>query len=478
MSIIVSKFGGWANASAERVKLAADLFESNKQRKIKVNSAIGKVEGLPKVTELLIEGVEISLLKDRVFPQDIIEKIKLNHYFVFEPLGVKKSIIDETLSILQKDIDTRDELSPDHYRALIIGIGEELFSRLDAYYLKEIRKLDAQYVDPKTIGHYLSGHPLDGKVTNETYSNLRKLLDYDGIVVYPGFFAIDKLNRPMIYSRGGSDKTASDIAVATNAFLYENWKDVDGIYSADPRIIDNPRLMAEVTYKEIRELSYISFNVLHQEAMLPVMRAGIPINLKNLLKPDSAGTMIVNDRKIDLDYPIIGIAHIENISFIDIEKTLMNEEIGFANQLLNIFREHRISIEQITTGIDSMCLVVSEKEFKEKTIHAGVSEEIRREIDPDEFIKWLKDHLNADHVKIRKNKALICVVGEGMRHTVGLLSRVAGAASKKKINIEIIDQGPSERNIILGVDCNSDNDNAKKVVKIIYDEFFNHKNDF
>ena len=232
-------------------------------------------------------------------------------------------------------------------------------------------------------------------------------------------------------------------------------------------------MMKEVTYKEIRELSYISFNVLHQEAMLPVMKAGIPINLKNLLKPENYGTLIVSNRDIQKNNPIIGIAHIENVCFINIEKCLMNEEIGFANKLLNIFEEHRVSIDQITTGIDSMCLVIDEKEFKEKTTYPGVSEQVRREIEPEEFIRWLKDHLNADQVQIRRNKALVCIVGEGMRHAVGLLARITKAISSNNINIELIDQGPSERNIIIGVDCEKDKDNAKKVVNIIYNEFFN-----
>lgn len=469
---IVSKFGGWANAHPERVKLSADLFEANKDRRIKVNSAIGKVEGLPKVTDLLIDGVE-EVLKKGVFPENILEKIRLNHYFVFEPLGISKKRIDEIIEILVGYIDKKNTLSNDHFRALIIGSGEELFSRLDAIYLKEIRGLNVKYIDPRGIGHYLTGHPLDGKITEETYINLSKLKKYKEIIIYPGFFGSDHNNNPMIYSRGGTDKTAADLASAVSADLYENWKDVEGVYSADPRIVKNPKMMNEVTYKEIRELSYISFNVLHQEAMLPVMKAGIPINLKNLLRPESRGTLIVSDRNIQEDNPIIGIAHIENVCFINIEKCLMNEEIGFANKLLNIFEEHRVSIDQITTGIDSMCLVIAENEFKEKTTYPGVSEQVRREIEPDEFMRWLKNHLNADQVQIRRNKALICIVGEGMQHAVGLLARITKVIAENDINVEIIDQGPSERNIIIGVDCEKDKDNAKKVVNIIYNEFFN-----
>lgn len=471
MGYIVSKFGGWANAHSERVKIAADLFIENPKRKVKVNSAIGKVKDLPKVTDLLIEGAE-SVIKKGVFPEEIIEKIKLNHYFVFEPLGLSRKVIDDTINVIYEYIKQNNKLSNDHFRALIAGSGEEFFSRLDAIYLKEIRGLNAKYVDPREIGHYLEGHPLDGKITEEGKKNLKKLLDYDGIIVYPGFFAIDKKNRPMIYSRGGTDKTAADIAVAINAELYENWKEVDGVYSADPRVVKDPVLMEEVTYKEIRELSYISFNVLHQEAMLPVMHAGIPINLRNLMNLKHKGTMIVNERKIKKDRPVVGIAHIENVCFINIEKCLMNEEIGFANKILKIFEDHRISIDQITTGIDSICLVVSEDEFKEKTVHSGVSEQIRREVEPEEFMRWLKENLNADLVQIRRNKALICVVGEGMRHTVGLLARISGALAKNNINIEMLDQGPSERNIIIGIDLNEDKDLAKKAVNLIYNEFF------
>jgi aspartate kinase len=471
MGLIVAKFGGWANSTSERVKLACDLFEKNPDRKVKINSAIGKVEGLPKVTDLLIEGSE-DALKTGVFPEEILEKIRLNHYSVFEPLGITKKKIDEVVGILETYIKRKEELSPDYFRALIVGSGEELFSRLDAYYMKEIRGLKASYVDPREIGHYLEGNPLDGKIKEESYKNLSKLKDIEGIIVYPGFFAVDTKGRPMIYSRGGTDKTASDIAASLDASSYENWKDVDGVYCTDPRVVPNPKLMHEVTYKEIRELSYISFNVLHQEAMLPVMKAGIPINLKNLMKPDSEGTLIVNTRKVDTENPVVGIAHLENICFINIEKNLMNEEIGFADRLLSIFREHRISIDQITTGIDSIGLSVSEKEFDQKSTYTGIAEGVRKSIDITEFANYLKTQLKADKVQVRRNKALICVVGEGMRHTVGVLSRISRALFENKINIETIDQGPSERNIVFGVDCSKDKDNAKKAVNAIYNEFF------
>ncbi len=471
MGIIVSKFGGWANSTAERVKLACDLFEKNGDRKIKINSAIGKVEGLPKVTDLLIEGAD-KTIKTGEFPKDIFEKVKLNHYSVFEPLGISKKRIDEVMDILLGYIKRKDQLSSDNFKALIVGSGEELFTRLDAIYMSEIRGLKARYVDPREIGHFLEGNPLDGKIIEESYDNLKKLLSYEGVVVYPGFFACDKEGYPMIYSRGGTDKTAADVSKAVNATQYENWKDVDGVYCTDPRIVNNPKQAVEITYKEIRELSYISFNVLHQEAMLPVMQAGIPINLKNLLKPDSQGTMIVSKRSVDLNQPVVGIAHLEKICFINIDKTLMNEEIGFVDDIFSIFREHRINIDQITTGIDSICLVVPESEFKEKSVYVGISEGHRKDIDLNEFADYLKKALDADSVQINTNKALLCVVGEGMRQSVGILSRVTTALAKNNINVEVLAQGPSERNIVLGIDCNDDKDTAKKAVNVLYNEFF------
>jgi aspartate kinase len=172
------------------------------------------------------------------------------------------------------------------------------------------------------------------------------------------------------------------------------------------------------------------------------------------------------------DNPVVGIAHLENVCFINIEKILMNEEMGFAENLLDIFREHRINIDQITTGIDSICLTVSEKEFGEKSTYNGVAEGLRKSIDVNEFISYMKKALDADNVQVRTNKALICVVGEGMRHTVGILSRVSRVLSANGINIEVIDQGPSERNIIIGVDCSEDKDTPKKAVNHIYKEFF------
>jgi aspartate kinase len=276
----------------------------------------------------------------------------------------------------------------------------------------------------------------------------------------------------MVYSRGGTDKTAADIAAACDADLYENWKEVDGVYSADPRIVKDADQMKEVTYKEIRELSYINFEVLHQEAMLPVMKKAIPINLRNLLNQDNPGTFIVTKRKVDPEFPIIGIAHKEKMAFINLEKILINEEIGFTGRLLDVFEKHHINIDQITTGIDSICLIVAADEFKTKTIYSGVSEQIRHEIDENEFCAHLTKVMDADQVNIRFNKALVCIVGEGMRHTVGLLSRISRVIAQNSINIETIDQGPSERNLIIGIDTEEDKDNAKKVVNIIYKEFF------
>ncbi|MCG8572371.1 MAG: aspartate kinase [Spirochaetes bacterium] len=473
MSFIVSKFGGWANASAERLKKAADLFESNPERRIKVNSAIGKIEGLPKVTDLLIEGAN-KRIKTGTFPDEIKKFIHDNHYKVFEPLDIPKSRINEIMDLLDLYIDQYEKYTPDYFRALIIGTGEELFSRLDTLYLTEIRKLNARYVDPREIGHYLQGHPLDGKIHDMSYENLANLRNYQQIVVYPGFFGVDVKSRPMIYSRGGTDKTAADIAKATHATIYENWKDVDGIYAADPRIVDHPSLISEVTYKEIRELSYISFDVLHQEAMIPVMKASIPINIKNLLKPSENGTFIVNSRQLDHHYPVVGVAHISDVCFINVEKTLMNEEIGFADSILTIFREHKVSIDQITTGIDTMCLVVATDQFEEKTIHTGITEGYRKKINIDEFAQYLKSWLNADSVQIRKNKTLICVVGEGMIHTVGLLNRITKALTENNVNIELLDQGPSERNVIIGIDSGKKNENAFKAVNAIYHEFLNN----
>lgn len=471
MGYIVAKFGGWANSNSENVKMSADLFENNPDRRVKVNSAIGKVEGLPKVTDLLIEGAD-EALKTGVFPEDIFNKIKLNHYFVFKPLGISEAVIDEIMAILTGHIEQKDQLSPDHFRALIIGSGEELFSRLDAYYLSEIRGLNAKFVDPKDVGHYLEGHPLNGRVTSETYDNLAKLKERDYIIVYPGFYGVDINGDPMIYSRGGTDKTAADISSAVGATMYENWKDVDGIYSADPRVVKNPELMDEVTYKEIRELSYISFNVLHQEAMLPVMHANIPINIKNLHKPDSKGTVIVKDRQINPSRPVIGIAGLKGLCSINLEKCLMNEEVGFSDKVLSLFRENRISIEQITTGIDSIGLLVKESEFSEKSVQLGISISLRKEIEFETFAYYLKKHLKADNVQIRRDRTVICIVGEGMREHVGTLSKITNVLSAAGINIEIIDQGPSERNIIIGIKDTKDGDVSKKAVELIYKEFF------
>jgi aspartate kinase len=254
--------------------------------------------------------------------------------------------------------------------------------------------------------------------------------------VLPGFYGVDVKGRIKTFSRGGSDVSGAIAARAAKAELYENWTDVSGLLMADPRIVKEPHSLDLVSYREIRELSYMGASVFHDEAVAPVREAGIPINIRNTNRPEDAGTLIVSKLPEITQYDIAGIAGKKNFSMFSVEKTMMNREVGFARRFLEIFENHRVSIEHCPTSIDSMSVVVASEEIGDKA--ENILEDIRRTLQP--------DHLEAEH-----ELSLIAVVGEGMARQVGMASRVFKALAEAKVNVRIIDQGASELNIIVGV---------------------------
>ncbi len=269
-----------------------------------------------------------------------------------------------------------------------------------------------------------------------------------------GFYGRDRSGEVKTFSRGGSDISGAIAARAANAILYENWTDTSGILLADPRIIDNPKTIEEISFREIREMSYMGASVFHDEAILPVREAGIPIRIKNTNSPGDAGTLITPylSEKTISSTEIAGIAGRKDFSMICLEKTLMNKEVGFAHRLLGILRDRRVSFEQCPSSIDSISVIIEDASLQ--GLEEVMLDEIRRQLQPDKLY-------------IEKNLALIAVVGEGMVHTIGIAAKVFSALKDADVNVRIINQGASEMNIIIGVNVAD----YEKAVKALYTAF-------
>jgi aspartate kinase len=270
--------------------------------------------------------------------------------------------------------------------------------------------------------------------------------------VIPGFHGATEEGRVVTFSRGGSDITGSLVARAVNADLYENWTDVSGFLIADPRIVKGSKSIETITYKELRELSYMGASVLHEDAIFPVRRAGIPINIRNTNAPEDKGTLIVEATCCQPKYTITGIAGTDGFAAITIEKAMMNSEVGFCRKVLQVFEDNGVSIEHMPSGIDTMTIFVHKDAFEEKEqqILAG----IHKAVDP-------------DHIELESDLALIAIVGRGMKSTRGTAGRIFSALAHAHINVKMIDQGSSELNIIVGVR----HDDFKNAIKALYEIF-------
>ena len=291
-----------------------------------------------------------------------------------------------------------------------------------------------------------------GKELDKTDKVLAKKLSECEKAVIPGFYGIGADGRVKTFSRGGSDITGSIVAKACHASLYENWTDVSGCLVADPRIIDNPQPIHVITYRELRELSYMGATVLHEDAIYPARIADIPINIRNTNDPEAEGTLIVESTCQKPEYTITGIAGKKGFVAVSIDKDMMNSEVGFCRKALQAFEENGISIEHMPSGIDTMTVFVHQEEFEGK--EQQVISSIRRLTHP-------------DVIDLEADLGLIAVVGRGMKSTRGTAGRIFSALAHANINVKMIDQGSSELNIIIGVS----NDDFEAAIKAIYDIF-------
>ena len=446
----VVKFGGSSLASGKQMEKVFKIVVSDSERKVVVVSAPGKRFAEDnKVTDLLIECGELSLQnKDS---KEKMEAVIERYTTIAEELALPREIISEIEEDLTKRL-SGDKTKPDRFMDLLKASGEDNHAKLVAAYFRE-QGVEASYIDPKEAGLVVSDEPGNAQALPEAYSQLYSLHERSGILIFPGFFGYSKQGEVFTFSRSGSDITGSILANALKADLYENFTDVDAVYSVNPSIVKKPKEIKELTYREMRELSYAGFTVLHDEALVPAFRAGIPVHIKNTNNPSAPGTRIVYERD-NTNGPVIGIASDQGFCSIYVSKYLMNREIGFGRKLLSILEEFGLSYEHTPSGIDDVSIIL-----RENQMDAEMEQKIKERIESE---------LHADQVKIEHSLALIMVVGEGMRHNVGTMAKASKALAKARINIEMINQGSSEVSMMFGVKVVDE----KRAVQALYEEFF------
>ena len=416
--LVVTKFGGSSLSCATQFEKVKNIVMSDPKRKIVVVSALGKRQSSDtKITDLLY--ILHAHLKYSVPYEDIWTMLYDRFVGVQEELGINYDI--------RIDLDKlHGELNKNISQDYLVSRGEYLTAKLMSSYL------GYQFVDAKDLLCY----NYDGKMDEEqTEKKVKLAFSEYGTIVVPGFYGSYPNGSVKLLSRGGSDITGSILAKCLNVELYENWTDVSGILAADPRLVKNPRAIKEITYAELRELSYMGASVLHEETVFPVQQLNIPINLKNTNEPSHPGTLIKNVCT-DESCIVTGIAGKKDFLSFDISKNHMSNEIGFLRKALSIFEKYNVSIEHIPSGIDSFSVVVS----------AASVEKCKYELATD-----LKNALDAD-VRVEDNIALVAIVGRNMAKRSGICGTIFQTLGKEKINVKLLAQGPSELNIIIGVD--------------------------
>lgn len=435
----VVKFGGSSLASAEQFKKVGDIIRAEDSRRYVVPSAPGKrYSADTKVTDMLYGCYDLAA-KGKNFDEEF-DLIKERYYGIINDLGLELSLDDEFTTI----------------KACFIGKAGRDYAASRGEYLNGIilaKYLGYEFVDAADVIFFNDSGVFDSDRTNKVLS--QRLAGIERTVI-PGFYGSMPNDTIKTFSRGGSDVTGSIVAAAVGADIYENWTDVSGFLIADPRIIDKPLPITTITYKELRELSYMGATVLHEDAIFPVRKAGIPINIKNTNAPLDQGTMIVESTCQKPPFTITGIAGKKGFTVINIEKDMMNSELGFGRKVLEVFEKNGISFEHMPSGIDTMSVIVHQAEFEPKE---------------QEILSGLHRNVHPDSIEIESDLALIAVVGRAMKSNRGTAGRIFSALAHAHVNVKMIDQGSSELNIIIGVE----EKDFEAAVKSIYEIFVVHQ---
>ena len=431
----VVKFGGSSLANAAQFKKVGEIIRADQTRRYVVPSAPGKRHiNDTKVTDMLYHCYELAEKGKKFLP--LLNEIKARYEEIIDGLQLELSLDKEFEVIAEQFLKKAG-------RDYAASRGEYLNGIVMSSYL------GITFIDAAEVIFFDKQGNLDLTRTEDV---LAKRLENANRAVIPGFYGMGADGKIHTFSRGGSDITGSIVAKAAKADMYENWTDVSGFLIADPRIVQNPKSIETITYRELRELSYMGATVLHEDAIFPVRKVGIPINIRNTNAPQDKGTLIVEGTCRQPKYTITGIAGTDGFAAVTIEKAMMNSEIGFCRKVLEEFDKNGISIEHMPSGIDTMTIFVHKDEFEEKEqqVLAGIHKAV-----------------NPDHIELESDLALIAIVGRGMRSTRGTAGRIFSALAHAHINVKMIDQGSSELNIIVGVR----HDDFKNAIRALYQIF-------
>jgi aspartate kinase len=435
--VIVAKFGGSSLSDSLQFSKVREIVLSDLRRKYIVPSAPGKRDEADyKITDILYlchEHVQKGVPFEEVY-----KCIEERYTQLCKELNISLDI-----SLYLKDL--KEKIIKGASADYVASRGEYFNGLILAQYL------GIEFIDASEIIIFKKNGQLNEEAT---YKAVSDRLSKTEKAVIPGFYGATTDGRVKTFSRGGSDITGAIIAKSVEAIVYENWTDVSGFLMADPRIVDNPKHIKEITYKELRELSYMGANVFHEEAIFPVKKDGISINIKNTNKPLDEGTYIVDDKSLVKVGDITGISGKKDFTVISIEKTLMKRDKGFHRRILSILESNEVSFEHIPSGLDSVSLIIDDSELDNKL--EKILEEIERQCSPDSLIVY-------------PNMALVAVVGKGMIRTKGISGKVFGALAKAEINIRMINQGSNELSIIVGIE----NEDFEKAIRAIYNAFEN-----
>lgn len=436
MSVKVLKFGGSSVADASQIRKIREIIEADAERRYVVVSAPGKrYSGDSKITDLLI--MLKAVIDNNIPYEPLLAPLKERYTSIADELGIDANL-DEEFDVLRKNLKAG---CSGNY---IVSRGEYLSARLIAAYL------GYDFLDTKDLLLFDNKGRL---LADETNAALSAALSEHERAVLPGFYGSYASSGDIcLFSRGGSDVTGSLVARAAGASVYENWTDVSGMLMADPRIVDNPLPIKNISYIELRELSYMGASVMHEDAVFPARLSDIPINIRNTNQPEDPGTVISNSDDCEDGSVISGIAGKPDFTVISIYKNMMNNEVGFVRRALAIVEDAGISFDHIPTGIDSLSMVIASSELEDKL---------------DDILEAFRVQLKPDDISVENGIALIAVVGRRMNRTVGVSARICAALAAEGINIRMLNQGTGEINVIVGVEA----PDFEKAVRAIYNEF-------
>ncbi|MBE9428596.1 aspartate kinase [Staphylococcus epidermidis] len=447
----VAKFGGSSVSNAKQIKKVLKIVNDDPERKIIIVSAPGKRSSDDiKTTDLIIRLYEkvINNIDYQHKKHEIIQR----YADIVEELDMDRDILTTIDETLEKHIRELKDKPARLYDA-IVSCGEDFNAQLIAAY-NNSQGVPTKYISPKDAGILVTDLPKQAQILDSAYEQIFKLNDYKEKLIIPGFFGVSKHNFIVTFPRGGSDITGAIIARGVKASLYENFTDVSGIFKANPNIIKNPEIIEEITYREMRELSYAGFSVFHDEALQPLHKDRIPVVIKNTNRPEDKGTFILHDREINSKNVISGISCDKDFTVINIKKYLMNRQVGFTRKILGVLEDYNISFDHMPSGIDNISLVMRSDQIRD--VESRVLNDIQRHCDVDE--------LSIDH-----DLAILMIVGEGMNRVIGTASKITHALAESNINLKMINQGASEISMMFGIKL----EDAEKAVRATY-EFCYH----